>query len=57
MVMPAYREARALEQFLPLLVRDLRQLMPSCEVLIVDTMEPIDDTREVASPLASRSRT
>ena len=53
-VMPAYREARALEQFLPTLVRDVEQLTPSFEVLVVDTMEPVDDTREVALSAGAR---
>lgn len=53
-VMPAYREARALEQFLPTLVRDLEQITPSCEVLVVDTMEPVDDTRDVALTAGAR---
>jgi dolichol-phosphate mannosyltransferase len=53
-VIPAYREARALETFLPRLLAEASALTPSFEVLIVDTMEPIDDTQAVAQSAGAR---
>jgi len=53
-VMPAYREARALETFLPQLAVAAGALTPDFEILVVDTMEPIDDTREVAEAAGAR---
>jgi dolichol-phosphate mannosyltransferase len=53
-VMPAYREARALETFLPALAAAAAALTPSFEILVVDTMEPIDDTKAVAEAAGAR---
>jgi dolichol-phosphate mannosyltransferase len=53
-VMPAYREARALETFLPRLFAVAADLTPSFEVIIVDTMEPTDDTKAVAEAAGAR---
>lgn len=43
-VVPAYEEAESLKQILPALQEVARGLSPRCEILIVDTMEPRDDT-------------
>jgi dolichol-phosphate mannosyltransferase len=53
-VMPAYREARALETFLPQLFAAAAALTPAFEVLVVDTMEPVDDTKSVAETAGAR---
>jgi len=53
-VMPAYREARALEMFLPSLFAEAARLTPSFEVLVVDTMQPVDDTQAVAEAAGAR---
>lgn len=53
-VMPAYREARALETFLPRLIGEAGKLTPSFEVLVVDTMEPVDDTQAVVEAAGAR---
>ena len=47
MVLPAYQEADNLRQILPELTEVLNSLDVSWEVLVVDTMEPMDQTREV----------
>jgi dolichol-phosphate mannosyltransferase len=52
--MPAYREARALETFLPRLFTEAAALTPSFEVLVVDTMQPVDDTAAVAAAAGAR---
>jgi dolichol-phosphate mannosyltransferase len=53
-VLPAYREARALETFLPKLIEEAGKLTPSFEVLVVDTHEPVDDTKDVAEKAGAR---
>jgi dolichol-phosphate mannosyltransferase len=47
--MPAYREAEALRQLLPQLVPAIRKLSTSCEIIVADAMEPLDDTREICA--------
>lgn len=48
-VMPAYREAGALKQLLPQLVPAVGLLTPSYEIIVADSMEPLDDTAEVCA--------
>ena len=48
-VMPAYREAGALSQLLPSLVQALNQLETSYEIVVADSMEPLDDTAAVCA--------
>jgi len=48
-VMPAYREAGALSQLLPSLVQALNQLETSHEIVVADSMEPLDDTAAVCA--------
>lgn len=45
--MPAYREAEALQQFLPKLIATTQSLASSYEILVVDATTPIDHTKEV----------
>jgi dolichol-phosphate mannosyltransferase len=46
-VLPAYREAVALNQLLPALTASVSQLTASYEVLVIDSQEPLDDTEAV----------
>lgn len=46
-VMPAYREAEVLRQFLPVLMKAAKSLTPNCEVLVIDAMSPLDETKQV----------
>ena len=48
-VMPAYREAEALRQLLPQLVPAIHKLSNSCEIIVADAMEPLDDTPEICA--------
>ena len=50
-VLPAYEEADSLGQVLPLLQRVAADLTPSFEILVVDTMQPRDDTPNVCARL------
>jgi dolichol-phosphate mannosyltransferase len=43
-VLPAYEEAESLQQVLPVLQKTVASLTPRFEILIVDTMQPRDDT-------------
>jgi dolichol-phosphate mannosyltransferase len=53
-VMPAYREADALRRLLPELVRALGVLGIDYEVIVADSMEPIDDTASLCEHLNVR---
>jgi len=53
-VMPAYGEARALEIFLPQLCAEAAALTASFEILVVDTMQPVDDTQAVTGRAGAR---
>ncbi len=44
---PAYKEADNLKVLLPRLVKTLSQVEPNYEVLVVDTMEPMDGAKAV----------
>jgi dolichol-phosphate mannosyltransferase len=48
-VLPAYEEAESLAQVLPVLQQVAAELTSSFEVLVVDTMQPRDDTPNVCS--------
>jgi dolichol-phosphate mannosyltransferase len=43
-VMPAYREADALRQLLPVLVPAVNALSKRSEIIVADSIEPLDDT-------------
>jgi dolichol-phosphate mannosyltransferase len=47
--MPAYREADSLRMLLPRLVPAIRDLSPSFEIIVADSMEPLDDTAAVCA--------
>lgn len=44
---PAYKEAQNLKVLLPRLVKTLSEFEPSYEILVVDTIEPMDDAKMV----------
>src|SRR5258708_40127467 len=46
-VIPAYREAEALDLLLPALKESVAAFAPDAEILIVDALEPIDNTAAV----------
>lgn len=46
-ILPAYREADNLRKILPYLKRNLDRLEVPYEVLVIDTMEPLDNAKEV----------
>ena len=46
-ILPAYQEAENLKNILPKLHESLKQLGVPYEILIIDTMQPMDDTREI----------
>lgn len=46
-VMPAYREAAALRQLLPVLVPAVKALSSQSEIVVADSMQPLDDTEAV----------
>ena len=48
-VMPAYREAESLRSLLPVLVPAVAALTPSCEIIVADSLTPLDDTAEVCA--------
>jgi len=50
-VLPAYEEAESLEQVLPILQQVTAGLARSHEILVVDTLQPRDDTPNVCSRL------
>ncbi|MBF0148002.1 MAG: glycosyltransferase [Magnetococcales bacterium] len=51
-VIPAYQEARNIEELLPLLLSVLESMNITFEILIVDTPEPMDDTQSVCESFA-----
>lgn len=51
---PAYKEAENLRVLLPRLTRTLLEVEPNYEILVVDTMEPMDGTREVCQSIAGQ---
>jgi dolichol-phosphate mannosyltransferase len=53
-VMPAYQEEENLRLLLPRILDSLRSLGVSFEVVVVDTMAPLDATREVCEQLQVR---
>jgi dolichol-phosphate mannosyltransferase len=46
-LLPAYREAESLRQFLPVLKAQLAKITAAYEILVVDSRQKIDDTEEV----------
>jgi dolichol-phosphate mannosyltransferase len=44
---PAYKEADNLRVLIPRLIRTLSEIEPQYEILVVDTIKPMDDTRSV----------
>jgi dolichol-phosphate mannosyltransferase len=50
-VLPAYEEAGSLQQLLPILKQRAQGLTPSCEILVVDTQKPRDDTPALCATL------
>lgn len=50
-VLPAYEEAGSLKQLLPTLKQSAQGLTSSCEILVVDTQEPRDDTPALCAAL------
>jgi len=52
--MPAYREAAALRQLLPVLVPAVKALSERSEILVADSMQPLDDTAGVCAEYGVR---
>jgi len=48
-VLPAYNEARNLEMLLPRLRETLGMLCVMWEIIVIDTVHPLDDTREICA--------
>lgn len=46
-VMPAYREAESLRNLLPKLVSAIQALSASTEIIVVDSLSPLDDTQQI----------
>ena len=46
-ILPAYKEAENLEKILPRLHESLKKINVPYEILVVDTMQPMDQTEEV----------
>jgi len=46
-VLPAYQEAENLKNILPVIREALGEMGVSCEILVIDTMEPMDETESV----------
>lgn len=53
-VLPAYREADALRRLLPRLTGALTRLAVEGEIVVVDAIEPMDDTADVCSQFGGR---
>lgn len=51
LVMPAYQEEENLRLLLPRAIEILQAMAVSCELLVVDTMSPLDATHELCSSL------
>jgi dolichol-phosphate mannosyltransferase len=52
--MPAYREAGALRQLLPVLLPAVHALSQNSEIIVSDSMEPLDDTAAVCAQFGVR---
>lgn len=50
--MPAYKEAENLQILLPRLIKTLSEVEPAYEVLVVDTIEAMDNTKAVCQSVA-----
>ena len=50
-VLPAYEEAQSLSQVLPVLKEVAAELTPDSEIIVVDTMQPRDETPAVCEKL------
>ena len=48
-ILPAYLEAENLRNILPKLKKNLENIQAPYEILVIDTMEAMDDTEEVCS--------
>jgi len=53
-VLPSYREAKNLKVLLPRLTATLRTIERNTEILVVDTMQPFDETPEVCRMYGAR---
>ena len=53
-VLPSYREAENLKVLLPRLTATLRNIERSAEILVVDTVQPLDETPEVCRMYGAR---
>jgi len=53
-VMPAYREADALRNLLPILVPAVNALSNRSEIIVADSMEPLDDTAKICKEYGVR---
>jgi dolichol-phosphate mannosyltransferase len=53
-VLPAYREAESLRSFLPLIRAEVERLTLSFEILVVDSLQPLDDTQAVCNDAGVR---
>ncbi len=56
-ILPAYQEAENLKEILPRIQKVLREISAgheAGEILVIDTMEPLDDTAEVCARLGVR---
>jgi len=53
-VMPAYREASALRQLMPLLIPAVKSLSEHFEIIVADSMEPLDETAAVCAEYGVR---
>ena len=51
-VLPAYEEAQSLSQVLPVLKDVAAELTPDSEIIVVDTMQPRDETPAVCEKLS-----
>ncbi len=48
---PGYQEAENLKILLPRLVKTLVEVEPACEILVIDTAKPLDDTESVCKSI------
>ena len=53
-VLPAYREEENLSNLLPRLLKTLQSIGVRSEVLVIDTLEPMDKTKEVCEKYGAR---
>ena len=47
LILPSYNEAKSLELLLPEIINSLNKLNEKYEIIVVDTVEPTDDTEQV----------